>query len=163
MIRLIAKKGKDQSTIKGHRPISLINNDAKIYSKCLSERLRKLTNAVVDHDQLAYMEGRSLHEGHLLINRMIELGRRGKVKGLMATVDFRSAFDSVDHGFIWKALEKMNVGKGLINHLKTLYRNAKSAILNYGTQTPWFPLERSTRQGDPVSGQLGGHLWFYRL
>ena len=98
VIRLIAKKGKDQSTIKGHRPISLINNDAKIYSKCLSERLRKLTNAVVDHDQLAYMEGRSLHEGHLLINRMIELGRRGKVKGLMATVDFRSAFDSVDHG-----------------------------------------------------------------
>merc|ERR1739842_71201 len=100
------------------------------------------------------MEGRSLHEGHLLINRMLELGRASKVKGLMATIDFRSAFDSVRHDFIWKTLEKMNVGQGLINHLKTLYRNAKSAILNYGTQTAWFPLECSTRQGDPVAGHL---------
>ena len=154
VIRLIEKKGKSQSTIKGYRPISLINVDAKIYSKVLAERLRKLTNAVVDHDQLAYMEGRSLHEGHLLINRMLELGRASKVKGLMAMIDFRSAFDSVRHDFIWKTLEKMNVGQGLINHLKTLYRNAKSAILNYGTQTAWFPLECSTRQGDPVAGHL---------
>ena len=27
-------------------------------------------------------------------------------------------------------------------------------VLNYGTQTAWFPLERSTRQGDPVAGHL---------
>ena len=154
VIRLIAKKDKDQSKISGHRPISLINVDAKIYSKCLSERLRKLTNEVVDHDQLAYMEGRSVHDGHMLINRMLELGRSNKVKGLMATVDFRGAFDSIRHQFIWDTLEKMNVGPNLINHLKTLYKNTKSAILNYGTQTAWFPLERSTRQGDPVAGHL---------
>ena len=69
----------------------------------------------------------------------------------MATVDFRSAFDSVRHDFIWTTLENMNVGPELINHLKTLYKNTKSAVLNYGTQTAWFPLETSTRQGDPVA------------
>jgi hypothetical protein len=42
VIRLIAKKGKDQSEIKGWRPISLINTDAKIFSKCLAERLKKI-------------------------------------------------------------------------------------------------------------------------
>ena len=129
VIRLIQKKGKDPSTITGHRPISLINVDAKIYAKVLSERLRKLTNEVVDPEQLAYMEGRSVHEGHLLINRVIELGRAKKVRGLMATIDFRGAFDSIKHDFIWKTLARMNVGPGLINHLKTLYRDARSAVL----------------------------------
>ena len=154
VIRLIQKKDKDPSSISGHKPISLINVDAKIYAKALSERLRKLANEVVDPEQLAYMEGRSVHEGHLLINRMLELGRAKKVKGLIATIDFRGAFDSIKHDFIWKTLAHMNVGPGLINHLKTLYRDAKSAILNYGTQTAWFPLERSARQGDPVAGHL---------
>ena len=154
VIRLIQKKDKDHSMISGHRPISLMNNDAKIYAKALSERLRKLTNEVVDSDQLAYMESRSVHEGHVLINRVLELARAKKVKGLMATIDFRGAFDSIRHDFIWKTLEKMNVGPGLINHLKVLYRDARSSVLNYGTTTDWFPLERSTRQGDPVASQL---------
>ena len=154
VIRLIQKKGKDKSSIKGWRPISLINVDAKIYAKVLSERLRRLTNAAIDHDQLAYMENRSLNEGHLLINRMLELGRANKVKGLMCCIDFRGAFDSVKHEFVWETLAKMNVGPSLINHLRTLYAGTKSAVLNYGTQTAWFPLERSTRQGDPVAGHL---------
>ena len=72
----------------------------------------------------------------------------------MATIDFRGAFDSIKHDFIWKTLEKMNVGPELINHLKVLYRDARSSVLNYGTTTDWFPLERSTRQGDPVASHL---------
>ena len=140
VIRLIQKKGKEKSSIKGWRPISLINVDAKIYAKVLSERLRRLTNAAIDHDQLAYMENRSLNEGHLLINRILELGRANKVKGLMCCIDFRGAFDSIKHEFVWETLAKMNVGPSLISHLKTLYAGTKSAVLNYGTQTAWFPL-----------------------
>ena len=47
----------------------------------------------------------------------------------MATIDFRGAFDSIKHDCIWKTLEKMNVGSGLINHLKVLYREAVFSIM----------------------------------
>jgi hypothetical protein len=34
VIRLIAKKGKDQADIKGWQPISLLDTDTKILAKC---------------------------------------------------------------------------------------------------------------------------------
>jgi hypothetical protein len=42
----------------------------------------------------------------------------------------------------------------LIGHIKTLYKGAKSAVLNFGTTTNWFDLARSCRQGDPIAPYL---------
>jgi hypothetical protein len=42
VIRLIAKKGKDQADIKGWRPISLLDTDTKILAKCLANKLKKV-------------------------------------------------------------------------------------------------------------------------
>jgi hypothetical protein len=51
VIRLIAKKGKDQSTLKGYRPISLMNVDAKIYSKAIAKRLKVVCDKVLGPEQ----------------------------------------------------------------------------------------------------------------
>jgi hypothetical protein len=72
----------------------------------------------------------------------------------MACIDFKGAFDSIRHEFIWQLLEKMGVGKKLIGHIKTLYKGAKSAVLNFGTTTNWFDLARSCRQGNPIAPYL---------
>ena len=154
IIRLIQKKGKDPENIEGWRPISLVNTDYKIYAKAITTRLRRACKKLVAEDQLAFVEGRHIHEGHLYINRALELARLKRIHGYVLCVDFKAAFDSVSHQFLWKSLEKMNIGPQLIQHLKTLYRNSESAILNYGTQTQYFKLERSCRQGDPVSPYL---------
>jgi exonuclease III len=53
IIRLIEKKGKDSSTLKGFRPISLMNVDSKIYSKTLTNRLKSVCNKVLGNEQLA--------------------------------------------------------------------------------------------------------------
>ena len=82
-----------------------------------------MTESVIGPEQLAYMSKRSANEGHLLINKFLELGRAGKLKGLMCCIDFQGAFDTVKHSFIFETLEKMNVGPGLISHIKALYCN----------------------------------------
>jgi hypothetical protein len=61
----------------------------------------------------------------------------------MACIDFSGAFDSVKHDFIWKALERYNVGPQLIHYLKTLYFNAQSAVIYFGTKTGWYKLFRT--------------------
>ena len=43
VITLIETKGKDKRYIQNWRPISLINVDAKVASKCLALRLQKLS------------------------------------------------------------------------------------------------------------------------
>jgi hypothetical protein len=56
VIRLIEKKGKDTTVIKGWRPISLMNHDAKLYAKVIGERLRVICKTVIGPEQLAFLE-----------------------------------------------------------------------------------------------------------
>jgi hypothetical protein len=104
---------------------------------------------VIGPEQLAFEEKRVIHEGHLIINKV-----KKKVKGLMACIDFKGAFDYICHEFIWQLLEKMGAGENLIGHIKTLYKGAKSPVLNFNTTTYWFDLARSCRQGGPIAPYL---------
>ena len=55
VIRLIEKKDKSRDTIKGWRQISLLQLDAKLYSKSLARRLKRIVDQVIGPDQLAYI------------------------------------------------------------------------------------------------------------
>ena len=154
VIRLLEKKGKDREKINGWRPISLMNVDIKLYAKVLAEKLKQICKHIISEEQLAYVEGNDVHEGHLLMNKVLELTRTKKVSGLAGCIDFKGAFDSVRHGFIYTTLSKMGLGANFIGMIKSLYNNNISAVLNFGTTTSWIDLERSCRQGDPVSAYL---------
>ena len=154
VIRLIEKKGKNKEKINGWRPISLMNVDIKLLAKVLAERLKLVCKEIIGEEQLAYIEGNDIHEGHLLMNKVLEMARSKKLSGLMCCIDFKGAFDSVRHKFIYTTLKKMGLGDNFINMLKSLYSNNISAVINYGTTTNWIQLERSCRQGDPVSAYL---------
>jgi hypothetical protein len=154
VVRLIPKKGKDPTLIKSLRPISLMNVDAKLIAKVLANRLKVVCKQVIGEEQLAYVEKRSIHDGHVLINKVLEQYRSKMLTGLMACIDFSGAFDSIKHDFIWKSLERFNVGPQLIKYLKILYFDARSAVMNFGTTTGFFKLLRSCRQGDPVAALL---------
>jgi hypothetical protein len=86
---LIAKRGKNQADIKGWRPISLLESDTNILAKCLANKLKKICKEVIRPEQLAYVNGRVLQDGHLLVGWVLELAREVKIRGLIATVDFR--------------------------------------------------------------------------
>ena len=58
LITIIEKKDKDKRYIKNWRPISLINVDAKIASKALAARVKKVLASIIKSDQTAYVEGR---------------------------------------------------------------------------------------------------------
>ena len=45
-------------------------------------------------------------------------------------------------------------GPQFIHWVRTIFKNAESCVMNNGHSTNSFPLERSTRQGDPLSAYL---------
>ena len=154
VIRLIEKQGKCREMMNGWRPISLMNVDIKLYAKVLAERLKVVCKHIIGSEQLAYVEGQDIHEGHLILNKVLEQARSKKLSGLISCLDFKGAFDSVRHKFIFTTLQKMGVGENLISMIKSLYTDNISAVLNFGTTTGWIALDRSCRQGDPVSAYL---------
>ena len=69
-------------------------------------------------------------------------------------MDIKKAFDSLNHNFLISTLEKYGFGKKFILWVKILLRDQKSCVINGGTTTKYFSLERGARQGDPVSAFL---------
>ena len=49
---------KKKQEIKDWRPISLLNVDAKDFSKCLANRVKKVISSLMSSDQTAYVPGR---------------------------------------------------------------------------------------------------------
>ena len=59
---LIEKKEKDRRYIKNWRPISLIYVDAKLASKVLAGKIKKVLPNIIKHDQTAYVTDRYIRE-----------------------------------------------------------------------------------------------------
>jgi hypothetical protein len=67
-----------------------------------ANKLKKVCIEVIGHEQLAYVNGGVLQDGHLLVGRVLEMARQHC------------------HQAVWDSLHHMNVGPDLIAHLKTL-------------------------------------------
>ena len=70
------------------------------------------------------------------------------------TVDIEKASDSINQFFLYKVLEKSGFEKDFIKWIKILLQNQESWIVNGGTTTNYFKLEKGTRQGEPISAYL---------
>ena len=72
----------------------------------------------------------------------------------MFAADIERVFDSLDHNFILAVLVKMGLGSDFIQRVRTLLNDQQSCVMNNGTTTGYFKLNRGTRQGDPLSAYL---------
>jgi hypothetical protein len=71
--------------------------------------------------------------------------------GAMVLIDQEKAFDRIEHNFIQKTLEKFGFGKNFRKWTEILYRNITAKVQVNGTVTEQFEIQRSVRQGCPLS------------
>ena len=62
-------------------------------------------------------------------------------------IDTKKAFDSVNHLFLTTTLEKFGFKEDFIKWIQILIQNQESCVINEGTPTNYFKLERSAKQG----------------
>ena len=66
-------------------------------------------------------------------------------------MDYTKAFDSLDFYFIYKTFEHFGFGEKFQKWIKIIFKGGKSCIANNGYISENFEVQRSTRQGDPIS------------
>ena len=154
ILTLIPKKDKNRLFLKNWRPITLLNTDYKIIAKILATRLQKVLPYVIDEDQTGYIKGRFIGQNIRIIEDVLYFVKKEKLPGIILTVDFEKAFDSINWNFIYKALELFNFGPLFCKWVKTMYENISSTIINSGNTCEWFYPSRGIRQGCPLSAYL---------
>ena len=136
------------------RPITLLNVDCKIASKAIAKRLEASLPKLIDHDQTGFIKGRYIGENIRLLIDAMEYTKAHNIPGILVSLDFRKAFDSLEWPFIMRTLDAFNFGTSIKKWVCTFYTNIESAALNNGFLTKWFRRSRGVRQGRPLSPYL---------
>ena len=118
IISLIPKKNSLPFFLKNWRPLSLLNTDYKIATKCIACRLKKTIPSIINKDQTGYLKGRYIGENIRVIYDIIAYIDENEVPGLLFFADFEKAFDKIDWGFIEKSLKYFNFGTDLVRWVK---------------------------------------------
>lgn len=81
----------DPLYLKDYRPINLVGCLYKVLSKILVNHLKRVLDKIICPEQTAYVEGRNILDGPLLLNEIITWTKKCKKKTLIFKVDFDKA------------------------------------------------------------------------
>lgn len=155
-ITVLPKPDKDTSSVSNYRPISLINNDLKILTKILADRLASFISININKDQVGFIPGR---QGPDQIRRAIDIvslinsnwdGGSSR-QGCLLSLDLQKVFDTVQWPYIFNLLQKWGFGDSFLNVIHALYSTPSAQVRLQGFYSNSFPISRGTRQGCPLS------------
>ena len=86
-----------------------------------------------------------------------------KNSGLILAIDFRKAFDSINHSYIQSLFKKFNFGKDICDGINHFFNNREGRILLNGHLTDIIQLERGVPQGDIISPFIFNPAYLRRL
>lgn len=152
IIVLLHKKG-DKGDIGNYRPISLMSNIYKIFSKILLFRLTNILDENQPKEQAGFRSNFSTTDHIHVLRQILQKYKEYNKVYYLGFVDFNKAFDSLEHQYIWESLERQGIHKKYIRILKNIYQKS-TAQIKLETTGDEFPIERGVRQGDPISPKL---------
>ena len=91
-------------------PINLIGSITKVISKTLARRLKPVMNKIISKEQTAFISGRDILDGPLMLNEVISWAKRSKHKTMIFKADFEKAFDSLNWKYLDSIMEQMSFG-----------------------------------------------------
>ena len=151
VIICIPKENKQKKLLKNWRPITLLNYSYKIASAVIANRLKTVLPSIINECQKGFLKGRYIGENIRLIYDLLFYTNTNEIPGLILSIDYQKAFDSISWSFIENALTFFNFGNDIVKWFKTLYSDAKSNVHINGQYSSWFEIKRGVRQGDPCS------------
>lgn len=151
IITCIPKPNKSRESLKNWRPISLLNVIYKMCSGVIANRIKSVLNQLIHEDQKGFIPGRFIGENIRLVYDVLFEAKKQNIPGLLLSIDFEKAFDTVSWNFIHRTLEFFNFGSSLKKWISIFQTDIQSSILQNGFMSDFFYLKRGCRQGDPIS------------
>jgi exonuclease III len=150
IITLIPKL-QGATTIRQFRPICVLNVSFKIFTKVGTNRLNKVAKTVVRPTQTAFMPGRNIMEGVVILHETIHELHTKKRDGVIFKIDFEKAYDKVKWSFLQQTLRMKGFSPKWCRWIQNMVTGGSVGIKVNDDIGPYFQTRRGLRQGDPMS------------
>lgn len=149
----IPKKG-NLKECENYRTIALTSCIGKVFMMILLNRLKNHMEPLLSETQAGFRAGRSTIHQILTLRLIAEKAKRNNRKVYNCFIDFKKAFDTVEHEAVWAVLRSYGVNEKLVKVLESSYELSEAAVRNGSEIGDWVPTSVGVKQGDPLSPML---------
>ena len=154
VITLLKKGGRHVwEGLDDYRPITLLNTELKILARVLANRLQLVISDLIGPEQTFAVKGRSIQDNLHLIREILE-GIKDDTEAVLISLDQSKSFDRVDHRFLASVLETAGFKPEFRIWISMMYHNPQAVLQANGRRSGMIAIERSVRQGCPLSPLL---------
>ena len=148
-------KGKgDDSDPSNYRPISLLNTTYKIYATMLQERLANNYDSRIRQNQYGFRRGRGTTQPLFVLRRLQDYSSRTGVPFHCLFVDWKQAFDKLDHSSMIIALQRLGVHQHYLDIIQDIYNDPTFYTVGMQGEKQHATPHTGIRQGCPLSPYL---------
>ena len=144
----IPKKG-DPASVTNYRPISLLPQPGKILEKLVHNSLAQFSeqNMLLSHSQYGFRKNKSTLDALYQLTSKINTNMDSKRPTLVTFIDFRKAFDCVQHDLLIKKMNCMNINNTTLKWLESYLTNRQQQVLAKDTKSKTLPISQGVPQG----------------
>ena len=155
IVKLLPKPGRNAQIVSNWRPITLLNVDYKLVTKCLSLRLSLVLPDLISHDQRGFVKGCYIGNNIMDLYACIKEAQMYPNEASAAILlHIEKAFDSVSLTFLHDVLEAFDFPDYFRSWIQILYLNKEIRIVNNGHASEVIKPTNGVAQGCGLSPML---------
>jgi hypothetical protein len=153
VITLLPKK-ENAVQIQQYRPICLLNVSFKVFTKVGTNRVTEIAPKVIKPTQTAFMPGRHILEGVVVLHETIHELHSKKLDGVLFKIDFEKAYDKIKWSFLQQTLRMKGFAPEWCRLIRDFVQDGSVGIKVNEDIGHYFQTKKGLRQGDPLSPLL---------
>ena len=144
-------KSGDLSKTGNYRGIALTSLVMKTINRMILNRLRPVIDPLLRGNQSGFRPGRSTVAQVLALRRVIEESLKHNLTAVLVFIDFKKAFDSLNHETMFKILSAYGVPTRMLSAIKLCYQNLTAKVISPDGDTDIFKIHAGVMQGDTLA------------
>ena len=154
----------------------MLSSIYKLASAAIANRIKPLLNYLIDSTQTGFLSGQDIAENtrfiiiimylylaqylHILqdskrlVYDIIHTTEKLNISGLLVSIDFQKAFDSISWEFIFKTLSYLGFGANFQRWIRLFNTDITAKVLQNGFLSDNINIQCGCRQGDLISPYL---------